>query len=146
MDIRTHRRLDPELCGRPTWVEEGRAEVVLEITAVMTADASGLAHGGFLFGAADHAAMLAVNHPNVVLARADVRFLAPVAVGDTVVARARLVEPSTGDDGGGSVRTHQVEVEALVGERTVFAGTMGCVVPQRHVLEGSGAAAEEVSP
>ena len=37
---------------------------------------------------ADYAAMLAVNDPFVVLGAAQTRFLAPVAVGERVIARA----------------------------------------------------------
>jgi acyl-coenzyme A thioesterase PaaI-like protein len=44
----------------------------------MAADQRGLVHGGFTFGLADYAAMVAVNDPNVVLGAAEVRFLAPV--------------------------------------------------------------------
>ena len=56
----------------------------------MAADKSGLVHGGFVFGLGDYAAMLAVNHPNVVLGSADVKFLSPVQVGDTLEARASV--------------------------------------------------------
>ena len=69
MEIRTHQQIDPALCGRPVSLAPGRAEVTLEMTPAMAVDAEGLVHGGFVFGAADHAAMLAVNHPHVVLAR-----------------------------------------------------------------------------
>jgi len=132
MEIRTHQQIDPALCGRPVEVSPGRAEVALEITPRMAVDEHGLAHGGFVFGAADHAAMLAVNDPYVVLARADVKFLAPVAVGDRVVARARLVP---GDDEGRTDRP-EVAVEALVGERTVLSGVLRCAVLESHVLVG----------
>ena len=47
---------------------------------------------GFVFGLADYAAMLAVNDPNVVLGSADMRFIAPVKVGDEVVATATVTE------------------------------------------------------
>ena len=61
----------------------------IENHARMAADGSGLAHGGFIFGLADYAAMIAVNHPNVVLGAAEVRFLKPVVSGETVVARGQ---------------------------------------------------------
>jgi acyl-coenzyme A thioesterase PaaI-like protein len=48
----------------------------------MAVDDRGLVHGGFVFGLADHAAMLAVNDPNVVLGAASTRFLKPVRVGE----------------------------------------------------------------
>ncbi len=76
--IRTHRRLDPRLCGAPVEVADGRADVALIPGPEMAADDSGLVHGGFVFGLADHAAMLAVNQPNVVLAGAEVLERLPV--------------------------------------------------------------------
>ncbi len=75
MDINTHEQIDRSLCGEPVSVFEGGSEVRMECTANMAADASGLIHGGFIFGMADYAAMLTVNHPNVVLAGAESRFL-----------------------------------------------------------------------
>jgi acyl-coenzyme A thioesterase PaaI-like protein len=153
MEIRTHRQIDSALCGRPSSVEPGRAEVVLETTSAMVVDAEGLVHGGFVFGAVDHAAMLAVNDPYVVLAGADVRFLAPVAVGDRVVARATVRGDREGapDGAEGAARPpdqaerpdrphrpprEEVEVVAVVGERTVLSGVLRCAVLDGHVLAG----------
>ena len=61
----------------------------------MAADSTGLTHGGFTFGLADYAAMLAVNHPFVVLGSAQVKFTAPVRTGETMRAEAK-VRPSRG--------------------------------------------------
>ena len=71
MNIQTHRAIDHALCGRPVRVEADFCRVELTTTPDMAVDASGLVHGGFIFGLADHAAMVAVNHPNVVLGAAD---------------------------------------------------------------------------
>jgi acyl-coenzyme A thioesterase PaaI-like protein len=84
--------------------------------------------------------MLAVNHPNVVLARAEARFLAPVAVGETMVARARVVPSEDRAEGEARPGRPVVEAEVAVGERAVFAGTFRCAVPERHVLAGRGGA------
>jgi uncharacterized protein (TIGR00369 family) len=92
MDIITHQAINPELCGRALQVEKGFSRVALVTTAVMAADHTGLIHGGFIFGLADYAAMIAVNHPNVVLGAADVKFLKPVVQGETVIAEARVEE------------------------------------------------------
>lgn len=129
MDVRTHRQIDHRLCGRPVAMEEGRAEVELEALPEMAADERGLVHGGFVFGAADHAAMLAVNEPNVVLGKAKVRFLGPVSVGERMRARARVEE--------GEPERPRVEVEVEAGGRTVLTGVLSCAVPPRHVLAGA---------
>ena len=71
--------------------------------------------------------MLAVNHPNVVLGGSESRFLAPVRVGDVMMARA-VVASREG-------RRREVEVEVTVGEKGVFKGAFTCYVLDRHVLE-----------
>jgi len=132
--VRTHLGIDRRLVGEPLTVEEGRAQVVLTTLPEMAADDSGLVHGGFVFGLADYAAMLAVNHPNVVLAGAEVRFLKPVVVGMRLVATARRTESA------GRKRRVEVEVRrasgVVVGDEgePIFTGTFQCAVPDRHVL------------
>lgn len=128
----THRAIDRRLCGRPVEMAAGRARVELVTVPEMAADEQGLVHGGFVFGCADYAAMLAVDDPLVVLGAAEVRFLAPVAVGETVVAEARVSE----EDG----RRRRVEVKVVRaaeggGGEEVLSGSFRCVVLDRHVLE-----------
>ena len=119
MDARTHLGLDRRLVGTPVSIEEGTATVRFEATPEMAADARGLVHGGFVFGLADHAAMLAVNDPFVVLGRADVRFTAPVRVGAAVVATATVTE-AKGKKRVVSVRAEADGVEVLSGSMTAF--------------------------
>ena len=126
MHIDTHQKIDPELCGVPLEVENGCSRVKLVTSDRMAADDSGLIHGGFIFGLADYAAMIAVNHPYVVLGGAEVRFLKPVRTGETVVASAESVSASG--------KKHQVEVSVLRGETPVFSGTFTCFVLDAHVL------------
>lgn len=130
MEPKTHLQADPALCGRVTSLAEGTAEVELVTTEAMVVDAQGLVHGGFVFGLADYAAMLAVNDPNVVLGACESRFLKPVQRGATVTAHAETIER----DG----RKHRVRVQAAVGDQTVFDGTFTCIVLERHVLETAG--------
>lgn len=125
--LRTHARIDPALCGTPRALGDGSAEVELTLTEVMRVDDTGLTHGGYTFGLADYAAMLAVNEPTVVLADAAMRFLAPTVVGDRLLARGRVSEVT------GKRRTVQVEVRR--GDTVVAEGTFSCAVPTRHVLQ-----------
>src|SRR3990170_3485018 len=78
MEVKTHKLANSSLLGKPVEVVDGEAIVELRATDDMAVDEKGLIHGGFTFGLADYAAMLAVNHPNVVLGASDVRFLSPV--------------------------------------------------------------------
>jgi acyl-coenzyme A thioesterase PaaI-like protein len=128
----THRAIDRRLCGRPVDLGPGRARVELLTVPEMAADEHGLVHGGFVFGCADYAAMLAVDHPLVVLSAAEVRFLKPVRVGETVVAEARLTEED------GRRRRVEVTVEraaAAGAVEAVFTGSFRCAVLDRHVLD-----------
>jgi acyl-coenzyme A thioesterase PaaI-like protein len=128
----THLAIDRRLCGRPLELAPGRARVELVTVPEMAADDRGLVHGGFVFGCADYAAMLAVNHPLVVLGAAEVRFLKPVRVGETVIAAARLAEED------GRRRRVEVTVERASGEgagEPVLTGSFRCAVLDRHVLD-----------
>ena len=126
MKPNTHLGISEALCGRIESIEEGTATVVLTTTSSMAADDMGLVHGGFVFGAVDYAAMLAVNDPNVVLGSADVRFVAPVKVDDDVRCVAKVTEAK------GKKRV--LEVSATVGETLVVRGTMVAFVLDDHVL------------
>lgn len=129
MEIETHERIDRTLCGEPVKVEKGTSEVHLECGPNMATDDSGLVHGGFIFGMADYAAMLAVNHPNVVLGAAETRFLKPSRIGDILIAKAQDTTPQE--------RKHLVQVDVSCGEDVVFSGTFTCFVTKEHVLAGS---------
>ncbi|RME27365.1 MAG: PaaI family thioesterase [Deltaproteobacteria bacterium] len=127
MHIQTHPAIDRELCGEPIALGPGTATVRLHTVPRMAVDSRGLVHGGFVFGAADYAAMLAVNDPLVVLGAASIRFVGPVAVGEDVVIVAERIEERG--------RRHKIEVNARVGEREVLTGTLTAYVVERHVLD-----------
>jgi uncharacterized protein (TIGR00369 family) len=127
MEIRTHEKIDQRLCGKPVKIEENYAEVELETTEEMAADERGLVHGGFIFGQADYAAMLAVNHPNVVLGGANVRFLKPVKVGEKVLAIAKVFS----EEG----KKRIVDVVVKREDEEVFKGEFICFVLPKHVLD-----------
>jgi len=128
MEVKTHARAVHRLLGTPVHIEDDKeAEVRLEATEEMAVDERGLVHGGFTFGLADLAAMLAVNHPNVVLGGSESRFLAPVRVGDVMRARAVVVSREG--------RRREIEVKVTVGENCVFKGAFTCYVLDRHILE-----------
>lgn len=125
--VKTHDKADPGLLGKPVILEEGKAVIELTATREMVVDDRGLVHGGFTFGVADYAAMLAVNDPYVVLGSADVKFTAPVKVGERMVATG-LVESVKG-------KRRDVSVEVSVDDRVVLRGYMTCYVLERHVLD-----------
>ncbi len=126
MNQQTHLGVDPQLCGTPVALSPGRSLVRLTTTPSMVADDLGLVHGGFIFGQADYAAMLAVNDPNVVLGKAETTFAKPVRVGETVEAEALVVEEKA--------RKRLVKVEVRRGDEVVLSGMFTCFVLAAHVL------------
>ncbi len=126
MEISTHQKISESLCGTMEFLKQGHSRVSLTATDIMAVDESGLVHGGFVFGLADYAAMIAVNHPNVVLGGADVTFLKPVKVGESLTAEARIQEEKG--------KKKDVLVEVSRGDQKVFEGRFSCFVLEKHVL------------
>ncbi len=127
MQLHTHLGIDTSLCGKVIKLDIGYTEVLLHTTQVMTADTHGLVHGGFIFGAADYAAMSAVNDPYVVLGASTCTFMAPVKVGDVVLCKATVVSEKG--------KKKLVEVQAFVSEKLVFESSFTTFVLDSHVLE-----------
>jgi uncharacterized protein (TIGR00369 family) len=126
---RTHLSIDEESVGKVQKIESGKSsQVVLKMEPWMRADENGLVHGGFTFGLADYAAMVAVNDPYVVLLSSQVQFLKPVEVGESLTALAQVVE----SDG----KKRKVQCEVLNREQQkVLEGEFLCMVLNQHVLE-----------
>lgn len=124
--LNTHERINTVYSGEIVKLQVGYAKVSLETVEVMRADEVGLVHGGFIFSAADFAAMAAVNEPNVVLASCNCLFLAPVRVGDIVTFEASEHQKEG--------RKRNVSVKGFVHEIKVFEGEFKTVVTERHVL------------
>ena len=125
--LKTHERIDHDLCGEIIKLESGVVELKLETISEMVADEAGLIHGGFIFSAADYAAMVAVNERNVVLVASDCQFLSPVKYGDIVnfIAKVRHKEG----------RKRNVNVTGHVLDIKVFEGEFKTVITERHVLK-----------
>jgi uncharacterized protein (TIGR00369 family) len=126
---KTHLSVSGELVGNVERIESGKcSRVSLTINPKMRVDEKGLAHGGFAFGLADYAAMVAVNDPYVVLLSSQVRFLKPVIVGERLVAQAEVTET----DG----KKRKVWCEVFNQDRQkVFEGEFLCLVLTQHLLE-----------
>ena len=126
MKILTHKTISRTLCGEPLEINDGVSKVRFKALPEMAVDEMGLVHGGFIFGLADYAAMIAVNDPNVVLGAAEVKFLKPVKVGDEVTAEAKV----TVSEG----KKRLVSVNVTKESVGVFEGNFTCFVLNAHVL------------
>lgn len=126
VEINTHESINRDLVGEVIKLEKGYVQTRLTTISEMVADDEGLVHGGFVFSAADYAAMLAVNEKNVVLVGSECQFLSPVKFSDEVnfVAKVRHKEG----------RKRNVHVEGYVLDIKVFEGEFKTVITERHVL------------
>lgn len=126
MTLNTHLKIDQTLNGKVLELAEGYAKIALKTSTIMIADAQGLIHGGFIFGAADFAAMAAVNDPFVVLSKSETKFLAPVKEGQSVLFEGTI----TSKEG----KKATVEVVGSVDEKKVFVGTFYTAVLDKHLF------------
>jgi len=125
---KTHLAISEELVGTIEAMETGKsARVSLTTLPQMKADEQGLIHGGFTFGLADYAAMVAVNEPSVVLLSSSVKFLKPVIIGDrlTALAKIQLIEG----------RKQKVWCDVFnQDQQQVLEGEFLCLIPNQPIL------------
>ena len=124
---KTHNLTNKELVGKVLELKDGYSKVELLTNNKMIVDEKNLIHGGFTFGLADYAAMVCVNHPNVVLGGAEVRFWAPVTINQKMIAKAFLIKKEG--------KKNIVEVEITVDNKKVFSGVFTCYILEKHVLD-----------
>ena len=125
----THVLASKKLIGSVVTIEENSAKVVLKITEEMVVDSFNLAHGSFVFGLADYAAMVAINEPTVVLGKAEVKFLKPVVLNEEVTAVATITDKGNGK---------KITVSVVVTNEKqvpVFEGDFVCFVLEKHILD-----------
>jgi len=126
--LQTHLSIDTSLSGKVVTLNDNFSRVLLHTTHVMKADTQDLVHGGFIFSAADYAAMCAVNDPLVVLGASSSKFISPVKLGNVVVLEATVVSTKG--------KKREVNVIAKVDDRVVFEGKFTTFVLDKHVLSG----------
>jgi len=127
MNINTHLKIDNKISGNCIELKQNYAKVELNTKEFMCADKQGLIHGGFIFSSADYCAMLAINDPNVVLAKSNTKFIAPVRLNDIVILEAKVIT----SDGFKS----EVQVSAFVNEKEVFKGSFFTATLKKHIFD-----------
>lgn len=127
VEQQTHKQISDVYVGQPVELAEDTAIVKLNTTEEMAVDETGLVHGGFVYGAADYAAILAVNEPTVVLTESNVTYPNPTRAGETIRAKATVTERDPKP-------TVKVIVKLVGTGKVVLSGTFECAVPSKHVL------------
>lgn len=124
----THLLASEKLIGSVVSIDKNKATVSLKITKDMVVDNFNLAHGSFVFGLADYAAMVAINEPTVVLGKAESKFLKPVVLDDDIIAVATITDNS-------HPKKTIVSVEVKnQNNALVFEGEFVCFVLENHIL------------
>jgi len=124
--LETHTEIDGKYSGYVDKLEDGFAEVHLDIIRDMYADEQGLIHNGFIFSGASFAAAAAVNHKYGFVIGAVINFLTPVRDEDKVVYQA-VARQKVG-------RKRVVDVIGQVGDIKVFIGEFTVLIMEKHIL------------
>ena len=126
-DLQTHSKIRSNLCGTIIKLEAGSSKTTLQTTKEMSVDDLGLIHSGFVFGAADYAAVVAVNEPNVVIIGSRSKFLAPAKVDDLIefVAKAKFEDS----------RKREIKVTGHINDIKVYEGLFNAVVLEQHIFK-----------
>lgn len=126
-ELLSHSKIKTNFVGTITELGKSTSKVVLQTTNDMVVDEFGLIHSGFIFGAAEYAAIAAVNQANIVIIGCRSKFFAPAKVGNIVEfeAKGRYDE----------ARKREVKVIGKINEIKVFEGIFQAVLLENHVLK-----------
>lgn len=125
-ELRIGVELDERRVGNVLKLDEGYAKVQLDTNDSMAIDRSGLIHSGDIYSAANFTAMAAVNDKNCMTVGGNVKFLAPLEVGNVLELEAKALQKDT--------KKREVEVKGYVLDIKVFEGTIYVVVFDKHIL------------
>ncbi len=125
--LKTHEKIKINLCGTILKLASGYSKTTLQTTKDMILDDLGLIHSGFIFGAADYAAAVAVNEPNVVIIGSRSKFLAPAKIDDLIEFEAKAKFEDS--------RKREIKVTGHINEIKVYEGVFQAVVLEQHVFK-----------
>lgn len=126
-NLKTHNKIRSNLCGTIIKLETGYAKTTLQTTKDMVVDELGLIHSGFIFGAADFAAVAAVNEANVVIIGARTKFLAPAKLEDLITFEAKAKFEDS--------RKREIRVTAYINDIKIFEGIFHAIVLEQHIFK-----------
>ncbi len=126
-DLLTHAKVRSTLIGNIISLEHSKSKTTLQTTDEMAVDTLGLIHNGFIFGAAEYAAVLAVNEENLVVISSKVKFLAPAKSGDLIEFRALAKFEDS--------RKREIKVIGEINEIKIFEGLFQAVLLENHILK-----------
>ncbi len=126
-DLKTHDKIRTNLCGTIIKLDSGYSKTTLQTTKEMVLDDLGLIHSGFIYGAADYAAAVAVNEPNIIIIGSRSSFLAPAKLDDLIEYEAKAKFEDS--------RKREIKVTAHINEIKVYEGIFHAVVLEKHIFK-----------
>jgi len=126
-DLKTHDKIRTNLCGTIIKLDNGYSKTTLQTTKEMVLDDLGLIHSGFIFGAADYAAAVAVNEANVVVIGSRSSFLAPAKLNDLIEFEAKAKFEDS--------RKREIKVIAKINDIKIYEGIFHAVVLEQHIFK-----------
>ena len=126
-DLLSHAKVKTTLVGTLTELGKSTSKVLLPTTNEMIVDEFGLIHNGFIFGAAEYAAVASINQPNVVVIGCRSKFFAPAKLGDNVEFEAK----GRYED----ARKREIKVIGRINDVKVFEGIFHAVLLENHILK-----------
>ncbi len=126
-DLKTHSKIRTNLCGTIVKLDSGYSKTTLQTTKDMILDNLGLIHSGFIFGAADYAAAVAVNEFNVIIIGSRSQFLAPAKIDDLIEFEAKAKFEDS--------RKREIAVTAHINEIKIYEGVFQAVVLEQHIFK-----------
>ncbi|AQW87627.1 acyl-CoA thioesterase [Campylobacter pinnipediorum subsp. caledonicus] len=125
-ELKTSSAIKLNLSGVVTELKKSYAKTKLFTIEEMVSDNEGLIHSGFVFSAANYAALTSINEEYCVSISARINFFGPVRLGDIVEFEAQAYFDES--------RKRDVRVTGKVREIKVFEGTFQAVVLEEHVF------------
>ncbi len=126
-DLKTHKKVRSTLSGNIIHMEKGHAKTTLQTTKEMSVDDLGLIHSGFIFGAAEYAAVVSINEENLVIIGAKSKFLAPAKNGDLIEFEAIAKFEDA--------RKREIKVTGSINEIKIFDGIFQAIILEKHILK-----------
>ena len=115
------------LTGTVTALEPDRAKTKFHASNEMVADSEGLIYSGFIFMAANYAALASINTPNGVVIASRINFFAPTKLGEIIEFDAKAHF--------GESQKREVRVVGKTKDIKVFEGTFQVVVLDEHIFK-----------
>ncbi|MGP1485020.1 MAG: PaaI family thioesterase [Campylobacter sp.] len=126
-ELKTSPNIKLNLSGTVSALEQNHAKTQFHTHSDMVVDAEGLIHSGFVFSAANYAALTAINEVNSVVISSRINFFAPTRLGETIEfdAVAHFNES----------KKREVRVVGKTKDIKVFEGIFQVVILEDHIFK-----------